>query len=73
MKIDGVFGDDDEDDVDDDDVFVGWYVLDECESVLEEGYVADEDEVVIKVKADADSMDVGNFGMLVIMVVVLRK
>ena len=72
-KIDGAFGDDDEDDADDDDAFAGRYAPDERESALEEGYVADEDEVVIKVKADADPMDVGNFGMSAITVAALRK
>ena len=51
----------------------GLYTPDEDEMSIEEQYVADEGEVVIKVKADADAADVDNFGMSETTVQALRK
>jgi len=61
------YGDDDDDEDED-----GYE--DEDEDDATEGYgAAEDDEFVIKVKADADPMDVGNFNMSDVTVAALRK
>ena len=78
-KFDAVYGEDDDEDenvdgeaFDDDDGYEGLGGVAGARARGEE-YVADADETVIKVEADANPTDVGNFGMSDVTVAALRK
>jgi len=66
---DGEEGEDEGEEGEDD----GTYASDEANDAAEGYGVAEDDEVVIKVNASADAMEVGNFGMSDVTVAALRK